>query len=340
MRGSVSVALVYHFFEDPESDPHVASIIAMTIIVVVTSTILFGAATKPLLDLMLGKSEAGCLSGLPPPWSALPMNKPRLGRTPILRCQTYLSLRGSCFPAAAGLSSQANMSRAAIGVIAEAMHKRVQAPEHDCQARPSNSMPGLQRALSVMVHGQALLSHLSPPSRHCQASLSAAKTRATAFACWHWCQYTAGHPCRAAKLRVCSAVPLLVCCMQQLALPHGCQADLHTVQGACAAAAMLVEVYTFTRRGRHMLHKLRSVCLARVGHQPDHAHVRCCNLSLCSGQGACAGSSAGTSRFPPARECQSAASQRAVHKVPVSAAVAHPPLLPADDNVEPPCTRI
>ena len=61
MRGSVSVALVYHFFEDPESDPHVASIIAMTIIVVVTSTILFGAATKPLLDLMLGKSEPGCL---------------------------------------------------------------------------------------------------------------------------------------------------------------------------------------------------------------------------------------------------------------------------------------
>ncbi len=79
----MSVALVYHFFEDPESDPHVASIIAMTIIVVVTSTILFGAATKPLLDLMLGKSEPGCPSGLPPPWSALLINEPRLGRTLI-----------------------------------------------------------------------------------------------------------------------------------------------------------------------------------------------------------------------------------------------------------------
>ena len=81
MRGSVSVALVYHFFEDPESDPHVASIVAMTIIVVVTSTIIFGAATKPLLDLMLGKSEPGCLSGLPPPRPALFINKPGLGRT-------------------------------------------------------------------------------------------------------------------------------------------------------------------------------------------------------------------------------------------------------------------
>ena len=101
MRGSVSVALVYHFFEDPESDPHVASIIAMTIIVVVTSTILFGAATKPLLDLMLGKSEPGCISGLPQPRLALLIIELRLGGHGF-RCQTSQSCCGSRHTAAAG----------------------------------------------------------------------------------------------------------------------------------------------------------------------------------------------------------------------------------------------
>lgn len=55
MRGAVSVALVYHFFDFTDQSEHVASIIGMTIIVVVFSTMVFGAATKPLLDLMLGK---------------------------------------------------------------------------------------------------------------------------------------------------------------------------------------------------------------------------------------------------------------------------------------------
>ena len=55
MRGAVSVALVYHFFDFTDKSEHVASIIGMTIIVVVFSTMVFGAATKPLLDLMLGK---------------------------------------------------------------------------------------------------------------------------------------------------------------------------------------------------------------------------------------------------------------------------------------------
>lgn len=57
MRGAVSVALVYHFFDFSDESEHVASIIAMTIIVVVFSTMVFGAVTKPLLDLMLGKGE-------------------------------------------------------------------------------------------------------------------------------------------------------------------------------------------------------------------------------------------------------------------------------------------
>ena len=58
MRGAVSVALVYHFFDFSDAGEHVASIIAMTIVVVVFSTMVFGAATKPLLDVMLGKGEA------------------------------------------------------------------------------------------------------------------------------------------------------------------------------------------------------------------------------------------------------------------------------------------
>ncbi|KAL3143986.1 hypothetical protein ABBQ32_003794 [Trebouxia sp. C0010 RCD-2024] len=57
MRGAVSVALVYHFFDFTDKSEHVASIIGMTIIVVVFSTMVFGAATKPLLDVMLGKQE-------------------------------------------------------------------------------------------------------------------------------------------------------------------------------------------------------------------------------------------------------------------------------------------
>ena len=57
MRGAVSVALVYHFFDFSDESEHVASIIGMTIIVVVFSTMVFGALTKPLLDLMLGKGK-------------------------------------------------------------------------------------------------------------------------------------------------------------------------------------------------------------------------------------------------------------------------------------------
>ncbi|DBA95471.1 TPA: hypothetical protein ACH3X3_013336 [Trebouxia sp. C0006] len=65
MRGAVSVALVYHFFDFSDESEHVASIIAMTIIVVVFSTMVFGAVTKPLLDLMLGKELPDAHSHLP-----------------------------------------------------------------------------------------------------------------------------------------------------------------------------------------------------------------------------------------------------------------------------------
>jgi hypothetical protein len=57
MRGAVSVALVYHFFDFSDESEHVASIIGMTIIVVIFATMVFGAFTKLLLDIMLGKGE-------------------------------------------------------------------------------------------------------------------------------------------------------------------------------------------------------------------------------------------------------------------------------------------
>lgn len=55
MRGAVSVAMSNHFFDFSDEKEHVASIIGMTIIVVIFATMIFGAVTQPLLDLMLGK---------------------------------------------------------------------------------------------------------------------------------------------------------------------------------------------------------------------------------------------------------------------------------------------
>jgi NhaP-type Na+/H+ or K+/H+ antiporter len=60
MRGAVSVALVY-FYYDPDGgsvDAEKSTLIAMTLTVVLFSTLVFGAATKPLLDLMLGPDRA------------------------------------------------------------------------------------------------------------------------------------------------------------------------------------------------------------------------------------------------------------------------------------------
>lgn len=52
----MSVALVYYYF-DPKGqseDSHRATLIATTLVVVMFSITIFGAVTKPLLDLTLG----------------------------------------------------------------------------------------------------------------------------------------------------------------------------------------------------------------------------------------------------------------------------------------------
>ena len=56
MRGAIAVALVYYYF-DPRGqaqDSHRATINATTILLVLFSTVVFSAATKPLLEFMLG----------------------------------------------------------------------------------------------------------------------------------------------------------------------------------------------------------------------------------------------------------------------------------------------
>ena len=56
MRGAVSVALVYLYY-DPDGDTvdaQQSSLISMTLTVVLFSTLAYGAVTKPLLDLLLG----------------------------------------------------------------------------------------------------------------------------------------------------------------------------------------------------------------------------------------------------------------------------------------------
>ena len=59
MRGAIAVALVYYYF-DPRGmaeDSHRSTIIATTLILVLFSTVVFSAATKPLLQLMLGAGQ-------------------------------------------------------------------------------------------------------------------------------------------------------------------------------------------------------------------------------------------------------------------------------------------
>eukprot|EP01024_Parvocaulis_polyphysoides_P059484 TRINITY_DN6431_c3_g1_i2.p1 TRINITY_DN6431_c3_g1~~TRINITY_DN6431_c3_g1_i2.p1 ORF type:complete len:276 (+),score=41.26 TRINITY_DN6431_c3_g1_i2:108-935(+) len=55
MRGAVSVALVYYYF-DPQgvtNSPHKSTLIVATLLVVLFSTLILGALTKPLLDHLL-----------------------------------------------------------------------------------------------------------------------------------------------------------------------------------------------------------------------------------------------------------------------------------------------
>ena len=56
MRGAVSVALVYAYY-DPNgntTDRPRSTLISMTLTVVLISTLAFGSVTKPLLDYLLG----------------------------------------------------------------------------------------------------------------------------------------------------------------------------------------------------------------------------------------------------------------------------------------------
>ena len=56
MRGAVSVALVYLYY-DPDGtsdDKQKSSLISATLTVVLFSTLVYGAITKPMLDLLLG----------------------------------------------------------------------------------------------------------------------------------------------------------------------------------------------------------------------------------------------------------------------------------------------
>ncbi|KAL4856839.1 Peptidyl-prolyl cis-trans isomerase [Chlorella vulgaris] len=60
MRGAVSVALVYYFF-DPHGmtdDPHLSTVITTTMVVVLISILGFGAATKPLLKWLMGPDDS------------------------------------------------------------------------------------------------------------------------------------------------------------------------------------------------------------------------------------------------------------------------------------------
>ena len=54
------MALVYYFF-DPNGltdDPHLSTVITTTLVVVLISILLFGAATKPLLAFLRGSEGA------------------------------------------------------------------------------------------------------------------------------------------------------------------------------------------------------------------------------------------------------------------------------------------
>ena len=60
MRGAVSVALVYLYY-DPDGtsdDKQKSSLISATLTIVLFSTLVYGAITKPMLDLLLGAAGA------------------------------------------------------------------------------------------------------------------------------------------------------------------------------------------------------------------------------------------------------------------------------------------
>ena len=80
MRGAVSVALVYLYY-DPDGtsdDKQKSSLISATLTVVLFSTLVYGAITKPMLDLLLGAAGAQLCRHLSPafPATALPCFTP------------------------------------------------------------------------------------------------------------------------------------------------------------------------------------------------------------------------------------------------------------------------
>lgn len=69
IRGAVSVALVYYYF-DPNGktqDAKNSSLITTTLLEVMTSIFVFGAATKPLLDSLLGSQGTFFAENFPKP---------------------------------------------------------------------------------------------------------------------------------------------------------------------------------------------------------------------------------------------------------------------------------
>lgn len=66
IRGAVSVALVYYHFDPAgkSEDSHRATLITTTLIEVMVSIFVFGAATKPLLDYLLGPEGTSHISQL------------------------------------------------------------------------------------------------------------------------------------------------------------------------------------------------------------------------------------------------------------------------------------
>jgi len=64
MRGAVSVALVYLYY-DPDGtsdDKSKSSLISATLTVVLFSTLAYGAITKPMLDFLLGIEGMWCMA--------------------------------------------------------------------------------------------------------------------------------------------------------------------------------------------------------------------------------------------------------------------------------------
>ncbi|GAX80869.1 hypothetical protein CEUSTIGMA_g8304.t1 [Chlamydomonas eustigma] len=84
MRGAVSVALVYYYFDTQNVDGHLATVIVSTLVVVLFTTLVFGMLTKPLMLLLLEERPER------PLWTVF---KERWEE--VLRCTSYMYRRVS-----------------------------------------------------------------------------------------------------------------------------------------------------------------------------------------------------------------------------------------------------